>query len=68
MTKIIGIVPARMKASRFYGKPLHNILDRPMLEHVYLRAKNLKIGQILLSQLVMKKLSNSLIFIIFPQF
>lgn len=42
MTKIIGIVPARMKASRFYGKPLHNILDRPMLEHVYLRAKKFK--------------------------
>lgn len=37
--KIFGVVPARMSASRFPGKPLHPILGRPMLEHVYLRAK-----------------------------
>lgn len=37
--KIIGVVPARMAASRFPGKPLYPILGRPMLEHVYLRAK-----------------------------
>src|SRR5580700_5061707 len=37
--KIIGIVPARMAASRFPGKPLYMIHGRPMLEHVYLRAK-----------------------------
>lgn len=38
MTKIIGIVPARMAASRFPGKPMHPILGRPMLEHVFRRA------------------------------
>jgi 3-deoxy-manno-octulosonate cytidylyltransferase (CMP-KDO synthetase) len=37
--KIIGIIPARMSASRFPGKPLYPILGRPMIEHVYLRAK-----------------------------
>lgn len=37
--KTIGIVPARMAASRFPGKPLHPICGRPMLEHCYLRAK-----------------------------
>lgn len=37
--KIAGIVPARMAASRFPGKPLHPILGRPMVEHVYLRAQ-----------------------------
>ena len=37
--KIIGVVPARMAASRFPGKPLYPILDRPMLEHVVLRAQ-----------------------------
>ena len=37
--KTIGIVPARMAASRFPGKPLHPIAGRPMLEHCYLRAK-----------------------------
>ncbi len=37
--KIIGVIPARMAASRFPGKPLFPILGRPMVEHVYLRAK-----------------------------
>nr|CBA31320.1 3-deoxy-manno-octulosonate cytidylyltransferase [Curvibacter putative symbiont of Hydra magnipapillata] len=38
MTKIYGIVPARMAASRFPGKPMYPILGRPMVEHVFLRA------------------------------
>ena len=37
--KIIGIIPARMAASRFPGKPLKLINGMPMLMHVYLRAK-----------------------------
>lgn len=37
--KIIGLIPARMSASRFPGKPLYPILGRPMLEHVFERAK-----------------------------
>jgi 3-deoxy-manno-octulosonate cytidylyltransferase (CMP-KDO synthetase) len=37
--KVAGIIPVRMAASRFPGKPMHPILGRPMLEHVYLRAK-----------------------------
>lgn len=37
--KIIGIVPARMAASRFPGKPLHPILGRPLLEHCFERAR-----------------------------
>lgn len=37
--KTIGIVPARMAASRFPGKPLYRIHGRPMVEHVFLRAK-----------------------------
>ncbi len=37
--KIIGVVPARMGSSRFYGKPLHPICGRPMIEHVFERAK-----------------------------
>lgn len=36
--KTFGIVPARMAASRFPGKPLHLISGRPMLEHCYARA------------------------------
>lgn len=37
--KIFGIVPARMAASRFPGKPLYPIHGRPMVEHVMLRAR-----------------------------
>ena len=37
--KIIGIIPERMAAKRFPGKPLYKIIDRPMLSHVYGRAK-----------------------------
>jgi 3-deoxy-manno-octulosonate cytidylyltransferase (CMP-KDO synthetase) len=36
--KTVGIVPARMAASRFPGKPLFPILGRPMVEHVFCRA------------------------------
>jgi len=38
-SKIIGVVPARMAASRFPGKPLVPILGRPMIDHVIGRAK-----------------------------
>lgn len=37
--KIFGVVPARMGSSRFYGKPLYPICERPMVEHVFERAK-----------------------------
>ena len=40
--KIFGVVPARMGSSRFYGKPLHPICERPMIEHVFERAKLFK--------------------------
>lgn len=40
--KIIGVVPARMAASRFPGKPLYPILGRAMIEHVFLRAQMYK--------------------------
>ena len=36
--KTIGIVPARMAASRFPGKPLHPICGMPMVEHVFRRS------------------------------
>lgn len=38
MTRIVGIMPARMKSSRFPGKPLFKLAGRPMVEHCYLRA------------------------------
>lgn len=42
MRKKIGIVPARMKSSRFPGKPLFPICGKPMIEHVYARALKVK--------------------------
>ena len=37
--RIFGIIPARMESSRFPGKPLYKIAGRPMIEHVFHRAK-----------------------------
>ena len=34
---IIAIIPARMGSSRFPGKPMVKLLDKPMIEHVYER-------------------------------
>ena len=35
--KVIGIIPARMAASRYPNKPLENILGMPMIGHCYHR-------------------------------
>lgn len=40
--KIIGVIPARYGATRFPGKPLAKIGDKPMIQHVYERAKKAK--------------------------
>ena len=39
MTKIVGIIPARMGSSRFPGKPMAKINGIPMVGHVYYRSK-----------------------------
>ena len=36
--KVVVMIPARMSASRFPGKPLAKIMDLPMIEHVRRRA------------------------------
>jgi len=40
---IIGVIPARYASKRFPGKPLAKILGKPMLQHVYKRAKKAKL-------------------------
>ncbi len=35
--KTIAVIPARMGSTRFPGKPIANILGRPMIEHIYKR-------------------------------
>ena len=37
--KAIGIIPARLAASRFPGKPLAKILGMPMVGHCYHRTR-----------------------------
>ena len=34
---ILALIPARMGSSRFPGKPMANLLEVPMIEHVYKR-------------------------------
>ncbi|MGV8074417.1 MAG: 3-deoxy-manno-octulosonate cytidylyltransferase [Syntrophobacteraceae bacterium] len=36
--QIVGIIPARYESSRFPGKPLADILGKPMIRHVYERS------------------------------
>ena len=36
--KILGVIPARMAASRFPGKPLAKIIGMPMIGHCYFRS------------------------------
>ncbi|MBR1455559.1 MAG: 3-deoxy-manno-octulosonate cytidylyltransferase [Oscillospiraceae bacterium] len=40
--KTIGIIPARYGSSRLPGKPLKDILGKPMIQHVYERASRAK--------------------------
>src|SRR3954468_12360640 len=37
--RVIGVIPARFESSRFPGKALADILGRPMVQHVYERAR-----------------------------
>ena len=37
--KFLGVIPARFSSSRFPGKPLADINGKPMIQHVYERAK-----------------------------
>ena len=37
--KIIGIIPARYASTRFYGKPLHPIAGKPLIQHVVERCR-----------------------------
>lgn len=37
--KVLGIIPARLGATRFPGKPLATLLDMPMIGHCYFRTQ-----------------------------
>ena len=40
--RAIGVIPARYGSTRFPGKPLANILGKPMIQHVWERASRAK--------------------------
>src|SRR5260370_21616884 len=42
MNKAGGIIPARWRSTRFPGKPLHLIANKPLLRHVWERCKRAK--------------------------
>ena len=39
MTKAVGVIPARWGSTRFPGKPLHIIVGKPLLRHVWERCR-----------------------------
>ena len=41
--KIVGIIPARYESVRFPGKPLVDILGKPMIQHVYERCQQVSL-------------------------
>lgn len=42
MKKVVAVIPARYASSRFPGKPLAKIHDKPMIQWVYERVKNVE--------------------------
>src|SRR5437868_14653595 len=42
MSKAVGIIPARWASTRFQGKPLHLIVNKPLLRHVWERCRRAK--------------------------
>lgn len=45
----IGIIPARYASTRFPGKPLAMIYDKPMIQHVFERAKESSLDQVIVA-------------------
>ena len=39
MSQAVGIIPARWNSTRFQGKPLHPIANKPLLRHVWERCR-----------------------------
>jgi 3-deoxy-manno-octulosonate cytidylyltransferase (CMP-KDO synthetase) len=42
MNKALGVIPARWSSTRFPGKPLHLIADKPLLQYVWQRCRTAK--------------------------
>ena len=42
MSKALAVIPARWSSTRFPGKPLHLIANKPLLHHVWERCQHAK--------------------------
>lgn len=49
MDSVAIIIPARYASSRFPGKPLADILGKPMIQHVYEKAKMIKNAKVVVA-------------------
>ncbi len=49
MTKTLILIPARMQASRLPGKPMADILGEPMIVHVWRRAVESTVGEVVVA-------------------
>ena len=49
MDSVAIIIPARYASSRFPGKPLADILGKPMIQHVYEKAKTVKNAKVIVA-------------------
>lgn len=49
MASTLIVIPARMQASRLPGKPLADIAGKPMIEHVWRRARESGVGRVVVA-------------------
>src|SRR5437667_11886689 len=50
MSKAVGIIPARWGSTRFPGKPLYLIANKPLLQHVWKRCRKAKtLGSVIIA-------------------
>lgn len=59
--KVIGIIPSRYDSSRFKGKALADICGKPMIQHVYERAKKSRLLNDLIVATDDKRIYNAVI-------
>jgi hypothetical protein len=52
---IVGFIHARTRSSNFPEKPLADIFGMPMVERVFLRARNVRSGQVFILPPAMNK-------------
>ncbi|HEX5412516.1 MAG TPA: 3-deoxy-manno-octulosonate cytidylyltransferase [Terriglobia bacterium] len=47
--RMVGVIPARYMSSRLEGKPLMDILGKPMIQHVFERAQSSQLSEVIVA-------------------